>query len=179
MSSMAESLLMIGTAQPEEEQQEILSALVIDHASMIYAIALSILRHSADAEDAAQDCFLKVIKHRLRLAFALDKRAFIARIAQRCALDRLNRRPPEDPLEDVHAAPNSNPDIEQTIELAALLNAIRSLPEELRRVVELQQSGELTSEEIGKVLGIPAATVRSRSARAKSVLRQKLERRTR
>jgi RNA polymerase sigma-70 factor, ECF subfamily len=175
MVEAAETIPIRSEALNDAEQRRF-SALVEEHARLVYAICLAVLRNHADAEDAAQECFLRLIRHRVRLAMALDKRAFIARVAQRCALDRLQRRPAEEPLEDVHADPRESA-LGEDQDLAAVARAITSLPEELRRVIELTQSGELTSEQIGKVLGIPAATVRSRLARAKSLLREKLERR--
>ena len=179
MTEMADRILMAGKALDEIESERF-TTLIEQNASLVYAIALSILRNHADAEDAAQDCFLRLIRYRYRLAFAVDKRAFVARVAQRCALDRIRQRPAEQPLEEdeeFFARDGDAASIDDAHALAQLGSAIRSLPEELRRVVELQQSGELTSEQIGRVLRIPAATVRSRMARAKTMLRQKLERR--
>lgn len=160
----------------EKEDSERFADLVHEHARVVFAVCMSVLRNRADAEDASQDCFLRLIRYRYRLWLARDKRAFVARVAQRCALDRLRRRAVEVELEDVHAAAATQAG-ERESERAALARAIRSLPEELRRVIELAQTGELTSEQMGRVLGIPAATARSRLARAKSLMREKLERR--
>lgn len=176
MTEMAEQIVMAGGVFDESDAERF-TVLVTENASLVYSIALSILRNYADAEDAAQDCFLRLVRYRLRLALALDRRAFIARVAQRCALDRLSRRPLEEPLDELYAQDAAADSVHDACDLALLTTAIRSLPDDLRRVIELQQSGELTSAEIGKVLGIPAATVRSRTARAKTLLRQKLERR--
>ena len=53
--------------------------------------------------------------------------------------------------------------------------AVNSLPEELRRVVVLCECSELTYDEIGAVLSIPAGTVGSRRHRALRLLRERLE----
>jgi len=148
------------------------------HTGLIFAVCYSVLRHREDAEDAAQECFLRLMRYRYRLAFALDQRAFVARVAQRCAIDRLNsaRAKREDPIEELELPHHSDAAaVEDRLELRALRQMIATLPEELRRVIELLQTGELDSKQIGKVLGIPAATVRSRTARAKQLLREKLE----
>lgn len=172
---MAETMERVWVSERESAQ---FGQLVERHAGMVFSIAISILRNRADAEDAVQNCFVRVMRKKWRLAFVADERAWVARIAQRVALDLLKRRRGEEEIgERDFPAPDMHSGAELANELKALAAAIRSLPEELRRVMELQQAGEFTSEEIGKVLGIPAATVRSRTARAKQMLRQKLERR--
>ena len=51
---------------------------------------------------------------------------------------------------------------------------IDALPEELRQPLALSGVEELSSREIAKVMGIPEGTVRTRLARARQILRQKL-----
>lgn len=43
-----------------------IETLVADHSRMVFRIAYSILRNHHDAEDAAQECFLRVWKHKDR-----------------------------------------------------------------------------------------------------------------
>ena len=52
---------------------------------------------------------------------------------------------------------------------------VDALPEELRQPLALSTVDELTSREIAVVMGIPEGTVRSRLARARQILRQKIE----
>ena len=44
-----------------------IETLVADHSRMVFRIAYSILRNHHDAEDAAQECFLRAWKHKDRL----------------------------------------------------------------------------------------------------------------
>jgi RNA polymerase sigma-70 factor, ECF subfamily len=53
---------------------------------------------------------------------------------------------------------------------------IDALPEALRLPLVLSASDELNSREIGRVLGVPEGTVRTRLQRARQLLRQKLSR---
>src|SRR5262245_15625360 len=99
MTGAAEQIVITGTALNESESQGFVN-LVHEYGSLVYSIALSILRNHADAEDAAQECFLRLIRYRIRLAFAVDKRAFIARVAQRCALHRKRSGKMEDCFEE-------------------------------------------------------------------------------
>ncbi|MCH9683724.1 MAG: RNA polymerase sigma factor [Deltaproteobacteria bacterium] len=57
-----------------------------------------------------------------------------------------------------------------------LVKALRRIPIELQIVVELHYWEEMSSREIGVVLGVPASTIRDRRKRAKVQLRRQLER---
>src|SRR3990172_11572516 len=75
-----------------------LEALVREHAALVYRVAYAALRNRAEAEDAAQETFLRVLRQRKRLADVREPRAWLARIAWRGAPDR-RRRGPAGPFE--------------------------------------------------------------------------------
>jgi RNA polymerase sigma factor (sigma-70 family) len=62
-------------------------------------------------------------------------------------------------------------DIAEALDVRA---ALARLPEQEREIVQLTAWEGLTSDEVGRLLGIPAATVRSRLTRARSRLRHDL-----
>src|SRR5262249_35041841 len=68
-----------------------LETLVASHSVMVFRIAYSILRNRQDAEDAAQECFLRVLKHKDRLHKIKNTKTWLARVAWTTALDK--RRP--------------------------------------------------------------------------------------
>src|SRR5262245_6194068 len=76
-------------AQSEAEQVE---AVVRQHARFVYQVAYAVLRHPQEAEDAAQETFIRVWKHVKELAGVLNQRAWLARIAWRVACDRRRKR---------------------------------------------------------------------------------------
>jgi RNA polymerase sigma-70 factor (ECF subfamily) len=143
------------------------------HGRLVFAIAYSILRHPEDAEDVVQEVFLRVMRYRYRMAFIRDERTFLSRIAQRTALDHRRRRRDTVPPEESDEPSAPGPDYAQEQQFALLAALVRTLPEELRQVLELSQVEELNSAEIGKVLGIPPGTVRSRLSRAREMLKEK------
>ena len=51
-----------------------LAALVRDYSPLLYRVALSLLRHPAEAEDVVQDVFLRVLQRRRQLAAVVDVR---------------------------------------------------------------------------------------------------------
>ena len=163
-------------AQGREESaaNAVFAALVRRQSRFVYKVAYSILRNIQDAEDATQECFLKLYRNSSWTGIQ-DERAFLARAAWRIAVDKLSKREPSAPdrsLESCAATP-------EQLALNADWNAIvhklmDALPEELRQPLALSALDELNSSQIGKVLGIPDATVRSRLLRARQILKTKL-----
>jgi RNA polymerase sigma-70 factor (ECF subfamily) len=156
------------------------------HARHVYQVAYSVLRNHHDAEDAAQEAFLRLLKQRKRWAEIHNSRAWLARTAWRLALDR-RRRDPEVALEEavdtvskLRAQGKSAEEVAAHAEMRALLDhLIAALPRELRDALTLSTVEEMTSTEISEVLGIPEGSVRRRLMRARELLREKLAARLR
>jgi len=156
--------------QSEAEQLE---QIVHAHGRLIFSIAYSILRNSHDAEDVTQEVFLRMMRYRYRLAFVRDERTFLGRVAQRMAVARRKQRNRHVSMEDIAEPVTAFRDYGQEQEALLVTALLRTLPEDLRQVLELSQVEELTSAEIAKLLRIPAGTVRSRLSRARGMLKQK------
>jgi RNA polymerase sigma-70 factor (ECF subfamily) len=158
-----------------------LEATVREQARLVYKIAYSVLRNHHDAEDVAQETFLRFLRHRKRWAEIRDRRAWLATVAWRVALDR-KRMPAEVRLEGaaevvskLRAAGAPVDDIAASRQMMSLLERlVRSLPRDLREALILSVTEELTSAEISQVLGIPEGSVRTRLLRAREILREKL-----
>ncbi len=161
------------------------TALVERQSRFVFRVAYAILRNVHDAEDAAQETFLKLYRNRGWQQIE-NERAFLARAAWRIAVDRRphladgsnpasGRNLGNDPSLDV---PSSAPGPEQIILHAnrhATVHAlIDALPEDLRQPLALSAIEELNSREIAEILTIPEGTVRTRLQRARQILRQKL-----
>src|ERR1700733_12532523 len=85
-------------------QQEMLAELVAEYASTLYRVAFSVLRNAADAEDAVQEAFLRVLRHRDTLGEVRDRRVWLIRIVWNIVLDRKRRaktRPETDDISEV------------------------------------------------------------------------------
>src|SRR2546426_10840950 len=85
-------------AQPAENNVE---SLVREYAGFVFRVVYSVLRDHHDAEDAAQETFLRVLRHRSELAGIREPKAWLARIAFRVALNKYKSRRGaiEDPAE--------------------------------------------------------------------------------
>jgi RNA polymerase sigma-70 factor (ECF subfamily) len=161
------------------DRETVFAQIVQEHARFLYAVAFSLLRHRQDAEDAVQDALLKLYRGESWRTMQ-DERAFLARVVWRSALDRHAKRSVG--VED-EAAEQRVVDLRPTPELAAaegderalLQQLIDELPEELRLPLVLSAMEEMSSREIGEVMGLPEGTVRTRLMRARVQLKAKFE----
>lgn len=164
-----------------EAGQDELEATVREHAQLVYKVAYSVLRNHHDAEDVAQETFLRFLRQRKRWAEIRDRRAWLAAVAWRVALDR-KRNPAEVTLEDaaevvskMRASGAGVDEVAASRQMMSLLERlVGSLPHDLREALILSATEELTSAEIAQVLGIPEGSVRTRLLRGREILRQKL-----
>lgn len=169
---------------PTTETVETIETLVAEHALLVFRIAYSILRNHHDAEDAAQECFLKVVKAQKRLAQVRNAKTWLARIAWTTALDRRAGRAvfsgAEHPLGEGALARLPDHAIAADERLARrqmqliLERLVAGLPEDLRRPLELSTVHELNSVEIAEIMNIPENSVRTRLLRARKMLKEKL-----
>jgi RNA polymerase sigma-70 factor, ECF subfamily len=179
--SEREILAEIAVVPEERAISESVEALVREHARMVFKIAYSVLRHHADAEDVAQEVFLRVLRHGRELSRVRNQKAWVAKIAWRTSLDRAKRR--EQPQVELESAikelrtggiyVDSALAERQRLEMLRML--IAALPRDLREPLVLSTVQEMSNSDIAEVLAIPEASVRTRMARARTILRQKLE----
>jgi RNA polymerase sigma-70 factor (ECF subfamily) len=158
-----------------------LTALVRLHSALLYRVAYSILRNSAEAEDVVQDTFLRALEDPARLAAVIEVRPWLARIAWNLALDRRHRIRPDQMDEQFAAALVSrSASAEQALDeartLAQALTAIHKLSKAERQVLLLSAIEELSTPEIGAILGRSESSVRSLLFRARTHLRERLQR---
>ncbi len=161
------------------------TALVQRQSRFVFRVAYAILRNAHDAEDAAQETFLKLYRNGGWRQID-NERAFLARVAWRIAVDRLPNPadraraslPFDSTLNTAPEHPSPRPGPEQSVLQAnqhAMVHAmIDALPEELRQPLALSAIEDLNSREIATILAIPEGTVRTRLQRARQTLRRKL-----
>jgi RNA polymerase sigma-70 factor (ECF subfamily) len=159
-------------------EEAALAALVEQYAGALYRVAFSVLRNPADAEDAVQETFLRVLRHRDTLGEVRDHRVWLIRIVWNIVLDRKRRaktRPETDDVEDLaRVLPAAGLSAEQAAAAAQhhaqVLTCVEQLPGKEREVLQLSAFEELSSVEIAAVLGITESSVRSRLFRARNLM---------
>jgi RNA polymerase sigma-70 factor (ECF subfamily) len=128
-------------------------------------------------DEVVQDPFLAVWKGARRWDGSGEPAAWIWGIGVRRLVDALRRRPrPTVPFRDVHDAT-----VVSAVDLVLLGvehgdvgSAEARLSPELRAVLQATVLDGLTTREAGRLLGIPAGTVKTRVMRAKAALREDL-----
>lgn len=153
----------------------------------IFTYAYRMVGNTQDAEDIAQETFLRVYRH---LANYDPQRRFstwVYAIANNLCIDQLRRRRPtvslDQPLNDEGdlflepTATDGDPEHEvEQMELHQMVEtAIASLPESYRSVIVLRHLQNLSYEEISRVLDLPLNTVKTRIFRAREALCKRLK----
>ena len=164
-------------------EEEALAALVSQYAGTLYRVAFSVLRNPADAEDAVQEAFLRVLRHRETLKQVRDRRVWLIRIVWNIVLDRKRRaktRPETgDVTELARVLPSDGLSAEEMAAAAQrhahVLACVERLPAKEREVLMLSAFEELNSVEIASVLEISESSVRSRLFRARNLMAGLLE----
>lgn len=155
---------------------------MVTYQHRIFSIALRMVRDRGEAEEIAQEVFLRV--HRSIREFRGEAKisTWLYAITSRLCLNQLKsagrqRRAGGAALEQIA---DGHPDASATLEAselrAALYRAIAELDDERRIVVVLRDLQGLAYEEIAAALDLELGTVRSRLHRARMELKERLER---
>jgi len=146
-----------------------LSALVRRHSVWMQALLRGMLPSAADAEDAFQEAWVRVIR-------AADRykggrvRAYLAAVARSAAIDRLRRLGRTVSLDAdagegasfLDSVPDGAPTPVERFESKAtsedVRRAVRALPEGPRQVLLMRIEGDLPFREIASELGVPLGT---------------------
>ena len=152
---------------------------LVGSSSLAFRVAFAVLRHRQDAEDVAQEAFVRAYRqfHRLR-----DRRRFrpwLVRMTWRLALDRQRseRRRAAREQSDSAASPVVSNEQDAAVErdrAARLWRAIDTLPEKLRLVVVLVNIEGHDVAAAAELLRLPEGTVKSRLFLARQKLKERL-----
>ncbi len=160
---------------------EAFSRLVDTYKAAVYNLAYRMLRSAPEAEDAAQEIFLRAYT---KLATYDRQRKFstwLLSIASNYCIDVLRRRRTAavDLDEVAFSLPSDAPGPERSViereQRMAVARAIGHLPDTYRLVTVLRYYHDLSYEEIEKITGLSEATVKTRLFRARRQLEDLLE----
>lgn len=153
--------------------------LVGRHVGSVGAIARRMLGDDAEAEDVAQEVFLKL--WRLGADLTLDAhgvRPWLRRVASNLAIDRLRARRRLDVTDDVPEvadAPRQMQGLDGNDVAARVDTALQGLPERQRLALMLFHFEGLSQLEVAASMGISDEAVESLLARARRALRAELK----
>lgn len=137
------------------------------YADAILRLSYTYLKNTHDAQDVCQTVFVKLLTEPREFESAEHERAYILRMAANACKDLL-KSPWRKRTCDLEAcaeipAPETGD--------GAVLAAVNQLPANYRSVIYLFYYEGYQAAEIGKILGVPTATVHTRLARGRAKLK--------
>ncbi len=142
---------------------EYINRIVRIYSNSMLKTAFAILKSTADAEDAVQDVFLKLIRKKPKFNDSEHEKAWLLRVTINTSKNMLKS-----------SSRNNVPIIDEmpySDENSELLTIVMSLPERYRTVIHLYYYEGYSIKEIAAILRLPAATVGTRLARARILLK--------
>ncbi len=174
-------LVLVEAAQRGDRSA--LDALLRRHHDRILILCRRLCRDRGDAEDAAQNALLAIVRGLNRFDHGAAFTTWSYRVATNSCMDELRRRGrrplPTDPttVAGVDLPPASTPRVVDPADAAVhselrltIQEALDQLPDEFRHPVVLRDLADLDYAEIGEILALPPGTVRSRIARGRARL---------
>ena len=168
-------------------------AFVREHQHLVYAVAIRLLGRPAEAEDVAQDVFLKAFERFDALRTSPSAAGWLRTVTRNSCLNHLARYRSrwrlfsEMASEDADAerlyeqrpgtAPSATLALERADERERVETALRALPDHQRVPLVLFHFEELSYEEIAVMLGVSLAKVKSDIHRGREGLRKSLKER--
>jgi RNA polymerase sigma-70 factor, ECF subfamily len=180
MASSVEGCSLALSSMEGSRAEVDLAELVGTYSPLLFRVAHSILRSRAEAEDAVQDVFVRVMEHRRSLGAVRDMRVWLVRIAWNLALDRRRRIRPEqfdEGFAEGLVARDLPVDeaLNEARRMKSVLREMERLPKGERDVLLLSAIEELGTAEMAEVLGRSESAVRALLFRARTRLRERLE----
>ena len=137
------------------------------YADAILRLSYTYLKNTQDAQDICQTVFVKLLSEPREFESAAHERAYVLRMASNACKDLLKSpwRRRTCGLETVLEVPAP-----ETGD-GSVLPAVNELPAHYRAVIYLFYYEGYSAAEIGKILGVPTATVHTRLARGRARLK--------
>lgn len=145
------------------------------YANKLFAVSLKYSRNYEEAEDNLQDAFLTILK---KIAQYKNKGSFegwMKRIVINTALQRYRK---QDVFQIIDEESIKEPEVEvneEELSLPFLLQIIQELPDRYRMVFNLYALDGFSHKEIAKTMNISVGTSKSNLARARQILKIKVE----
>ncbi|HEY0602375.1 MAG TPA: sigma-70 family RNA polymerase sigma factor [Herpetosiphonaceae bacterium] len=160
---------------------EAFARIVEAYKAPVYSLAYRMLRNASEAEDAAQEIFLRVYTKLTTYDRGRKFSTWLLSVASNYCIDVLRRRRATvvDIDEVAFALPSDAPGPERSAlnreQREAVARAINQLPDTYRLITVLRYYHDLSYDEIEQITGLTEATVKTRLFRARRQLEELLE----
>jgi RNA polymerase sigma-70 factor (ECF subfamily) len=156
-----------------------LDALLVEASPLAFRVAYSVLRQREDAEDVAQDALVRACRQAHQLRDRDRFRAWLVRMTWRLAIDRQRSDRRRAAREAAHGKDTPTATVADVTEAgrqsSELWAALDALPEKLRITMVLAGIEGHDLAAVGRLLGVPEGTVKSRMFLARRRLRERLQ----
>lgn len=147
-------------------EDDIFSYAFDNYTDMIYRIALNNMCNDSDAQDIAQEVFVRLIEQPKIFKDAEHLKAWLIRVTINLCRDEIKKRKRVQPDAEIRD--------EAVFDEHPVTEAVNSLPEIYRNTIYLHYYEGYTAKEIGKILGENENTILSRLSRARQKLKENL-----
>jgi RNA polymerase sigma-70 factor (ECF subfamily) len=167
-------------ARVAQGDRRALRLLFVRHQQRVYRFVLRLVANTATAEDVVGDVFLDLWRQASTFEGRAQLSTWLLAIARHKALGAMRRRVDE-PLEDAvaEAIPDATPTAEEALDAhqrsALLRKCLEQLAPAHREIIDLVYYHEKSVEEASSILGVPAATVKTRMFYARKQLAERMK----
>jgi RNA polymerase sigma-70 factor (ECF subfamily) len=155
------------------------------HAAAVLRTARILTRNDAEADDLAQETMLKAFRHLDQLVEPSGAKKWLMTILRTTRIDRARAERPALSLSDFPVDPPAEPAafedawgdphrVLQQFSDQQMIDALKQLPEDIRFTLLLVDVEGLDQADAAAVLGVPLGTIKSRTHRGRSMLRELL-----
>jgi RNA polymerase sigma-70 factor (ECF subfamily) len=152
----------------------------------VYSVSYHFTLKREDAEELAQEIFLKIFENLNRYDGSFPLIAWIVSLSRNLCIDRYRRRKREKSFRFVsddavlpllRSADDPSADALRKERTKLLFSALAEIPEDLAEILVLRDLDGLAYDEIGQALELPDGTVKSRLFRARAEVAKKIRER--
>jgi len=169
--------LPIPMAWQQDDSLAVFERLMLQHERLVLRTALRMLGCLEDAQDTAQEVFMKLYRHIGEIDTARGVQAWLYRTTMNACFDQLRRRRRTEAIGwEPPVAAVQHSDMERDQRRQLVNEALKTLPEKERAAIILRDIEGLDTAEVALILGSSEATVRSQVSIGKARLKRRLER---
>lgn len=150
--------------------------LVNRYKASIYRYAYGMLSDRMEAEDVAQEAFIKAFYSLPKLESSFAFTSWLTRIVSNLCYDRLQKRKKENTTPHEGIERTAHDDLQRTDMQMSIQEALNTLSPEHREVMILRDVEGYSYDEIAGMIHIPLGTVKSRMNTARLLLRKEMKR---
>lgn len=163
--------LRVALYEETSDERETFEKIMAQSERRVLRIALRLLNNPQDAQDAAQEVFLRLYRHMRRLDGAGGYEPWLFRVTVNVCHDIARRRPRAVALEEAPEPAVHGPDLERAQQLEIVRRGLGRLGEKERAALVLRDVEGLPTREVARILGSSETTVRSQISTARLKLR--------